>query len=421
MLPERSRWKLGGRGLTILGGAAVAVAALALPSTAATRPHDVLCPSATSTTDGFVACQVRLLDTRTSPQPGPITGFAEVQVGDNAPAGGTVELTITATNAAGGGYVTAYPEGTAAPDTSNLNFEPGKNYASTVIVEVPASGKIELKLVGAATNLVVDEQGFFQPSVLTGMAPVRLADSRRADGGFAKTGTQSGTASITLPADATYSGDLLALNVTSVTPAPPRGQRATGGYVETYGATGAPNPATSSLNQLQGAIVSNVVFVRPDAKGKITFDVEGAPTNLVVDLDGYAPTGSTFVGAKAQRVADSRTGAERGSFMGARTLILPAGLLPAGTTAVALNITATDTTGVGYEVAYLAGATRPATSELQFVKGSLIAQSIVVPVRINPSTGNGTVTLDVQSAKANLVVDFQGSIGSASTSANSAN
>lgn len=395
MTPSASRAStLGKRFAGFLGGVAVVAATVALPAGAAHAAS----PQPRATSPGFTVNQARLLDTRSNNGGGPVDGFTQVQVGDGIPSGSTVELTVTTTQSAGIGFVAVYPDGTSAPATSNLNFTKGVTYSSSVDVAVPASGEIDFKLSNS-TQLIVDQQGYFTAAALTGIAPQRIADSRSGQG-FAKS-KQSGTVSLTVPSGAVPAGSgALALNVTVTGATGP-------GNVVAYSSGGV--PASSSVNYGAGTTATNVVYVTPVA-GKVTFTVRGAPVDIVVDLDAYAPMGSSVTAATAQRIADSRmaSGLPKGPLKGAHNVTLTAAQVPAGTSAVALNLTATGGTGVGFVVAYPAGTNNPGTSELQFTQGLTTAQTVVVPVGTN-----NQVTLFIGgTGPTQLIVDYEGAVGS---------
>jgi hypothetical protein len=379
-------------GLLVLGGTAVAVVGAAMPSQAAPSSAHA------TSTPGFTAAQTRLLDSRTTG--GAFTGFTQAE--STAPSGDAVELTITAVSPTGKGDVVVYPDGTSEPTASNLNFVAGTTVSNTVIVTPPASGEVDLVVQGASTNLLVDQVGYFDPSTVTGKTPTRIGDSRVAGDGFSKTGPFTGVVTLPIPAgtDPTTT-DVLALNVTAV----PSSSGA--GDVAVY--PGGTVPATSSLNYSTGAATANLVLVTP-SDGTISFDVVGVAANLVVDVDGYAPSGSSFAGSSV-RLADSRTGSglAEGPLSGPQTLTIPTADLPAGTTAVALNITGVKATAAGYVEAYEGGTTLPSpASQLQFTTTGALAQTVVVPV-----SSTGTVTIDVVTGKTQVVVDLEGTIGAA--------
>jgi hypothetical protein len=98
-------------------------------------------------------------------------------------------------------------------------------------------------------------------------------------------------------------------------------------------------------------------------------------------------------------------GAPRGPVVGGGFLKLTVtgpGGLPANATAVALNVTATDTTGAGYISAYPCDRARPTASILNYAPLETVPNLAVVPL-----AANGTVCL-FSSATVDLVVDVAG-------------
>ena len=108
----------------------------------------------------------RILDTRfdsNGPVPG-VSGRALRVTGQGGvPATGVsaVVVNLTVTDAAGSGYITAFPSGVNRPNASNLNFVAGQTVPNLVVVPVGADGKIVLfNGSGAAVALVVDVVGY---------------------------------------------------------------------------------------------------------------------------------------------------------------------------------------------------------------------------------------------------------------------
>jgi hypothetical protein len=90
-----------------------------------------------------------------------------------------VMLNLTATDATGAGFATAYPCGTEVPTTSSLNYGPDSVAANFVIVEPGAGGDVCIFSL-AGTHLVVDVLGT-TGDTFTGIAPTRLFDTRTAN------------------------------------------------------------------------------------------------------------------------------------------------------------------------------------------------------------------------------------------------
>ena len=88
------------------------------------------------------------------------------------------------------------------------------------------------------------------------------------------------------------------------------------------------------------------------------------------------------------------------------TVVLPVtgrGGVPVGTTAVALNVTATDATGIGYVTVYPCGDVRPEASTLNTTADGATPNAVVAKV-----SAEGTVCLYVAEAATQLIADVGG-------------
>src|ERR1035437_9926056 len=141
------------------------------------------------------------------------------------------------------------------------------------------------------------------------------------------------------------------------------------------------------------------------------------PLGLGVTAAGAATaTGGQYVPITPVRIADTRTGStfpNAGQTMqagGSVTVALPSSV--AGASAVALNVTATNTTGSGFFTVYPAGGTPPLASSLNFSPGANVPNFVIVPVGASnsitiyngPPGGDGST-----GGAADAVVDLQGS------------
>jgi hypothetical protein len=159
------------------------------------------------------------------------------------------------------------------------------------------------------------------------------------------------------------------------------------------------------------------------ARGLTMVGVVGAmvvgflPLGLGVTAAGAATaTGGQYVPITPVRIADTRTGStfpNAGQTMpagGSVTVALPSSV--AGASAVALNVTATNTTGSGFFTVYPAGGTLPLASSLNFSPGANVPNFVIVPVGASnsitiyngPPGGGGST-----GGAADAVVDLQGS------------
>ncbi len=246
-------------------------------------------------------------------------------------------------------------------------------------------------------------------SRLVPLPPTRLVDTRTGLGappGRVRAGATTTVAvggRVGVPADATA----VVLNAT-ITDA------SAAGYL-TMWPHGGERPVVSNVNAPgAGATVANLAVVAMGDGGSI--DVYAfAATHVVLDVAGYfvaAPAGSAdgrFVPVTPARLLDTRTG--NGAPAGrpaagatVRVAVAGRGAVPAhGAAAVALTLTATDSTGPGYVTAWPGDGERPLASNLNLPgAGATVANTVVVPVG-----ADGTVALYTQST-ASLVVDVVG-------------
>jgi hypothetical protein len=131
-------------------------------------------------------------------------------------------------------------------------------------------------------------------------------------------------------------------------------------------------------------------------------------------------SGSTYTSVTPYRITDTRTGSNlpnSGDTLG------PGGTItvqvtgtggdsgvPAGATAAALNVTATNTTAPSYVSVYPAGTSQPTVANLNFVAGQTVAGFMMVPL-----SSGGAVTMFNYAGSADLVVDVDGYYGAGTT------
>ncbi|MFD7838925.1 PKD domain-containing protein [Streptomyces sp. NPDC059761] len=119
----------------------------------------------------------------------------------------------------------------------------------------------------------------------------------------------------------------------------------------------------------------NVKVTVTDAANQAEVVNELPLSTLGSDFTPYAPT----------RLLDTRdgTGAPRGmvqAYSSAKVKIAGNGKIPAGVTAVALNVTATNTSNPGHVTVFPGGTTRPTTSNVNFVAAQTVPNMVIVPV-----------------------------------------
>lgn len=183
------------------------------------------------------------------------------------------------------------------------------------------------------------------------------------------------------------------------------------GYVTAFPA-GTARPPTSVLNFVPGPATANAATVQVGAEGRIAL-WSSAPADLVLDLTGYygaAPPGQgLFEPVVATRVLDTRVGmgAPGGRLTPSQPITLSlagqAGVPPVGAGVAVLSLTAVSPSGPGYLTAWAAGTPRPATSDLNFQAGQVVANRVTVRL------GAGEAfSLAAGGADTDVVADLEG-------------
>ena len=175
-------------------------------------------------------------------------------------------------------YITVWPTGQSQPLVSTLNAPTGVTTANAAIVPAGIGGSINV-LATNDTDLIIDIDGYFAPSSSTGLSlynltPCRLLDTRLANGAF--TGTLNVNVSGSA-CNAPSTAQSYVLNAT-VVPVQPLGAL-------TMWATGGLFPLASTLNSIDGVVMSNLAFV-PDSNGSISASASN-PSQLILDISGY--------------------------------------------------------------------------------------------------------------------------------------
>jgi hypothetical protein len=318
------------------------------------------------------------------------------------PAGTTaVAINVAVTNPTATSYLTVYPGGTGRPAASNLNFVAGQTIPNLVLVPLGPGNRVTFYNSAGTVNVVGDLVGYFKPGTgagFTGMAPTRVLNTLNGTGApKAKLGAGR-TLKLTvpgLPAGTTA----VAINVAVTNPT------ATS-YLTVYPG-GTARPAASNLNFVAGQTIPNLVLVPLGPGNTVTFYNSAGTVNVVGDLVGYFKpgTGAGFTGMAPTRVLNTLngTGAPKAKLGAGRTLKLTVPGLPAGTTAVAINVAVTNPTATSYLTVYPGGNARPAASNLNFVAGQTIPNLVVVPL----GPGN-TVTFYNSAGTVNVIADLVG-------------
>ena len=332
-----------------------------------------------------------------------------------------LNLTADQTSVAGSGYVSIYPctsTSQTPPGVSQLNFTDGQTVANSVIVPVSATGTACVFVFGRA-HIIADVTGWLAAGQgFAALSPSRVFDTRSGGPGVpaGRVGNAAGSAP-PLVVDLlgrngipTAGVGAIALNLTATT--------TTGsGYVSVYPCASAATapPTVSNVNFSTGRTVPNSVILPVSgstAPGRTCFRVFGS-ADLIVDVVGWFGAGRDLSTISPVRAFDTRTGAGSVSTIrigegGHRLRFDPvaAGLVPAGATAVVINLTATATSAspAGYMTAYPCASVAqgpPNVSNVNFTSGTTVANAAITPL------GAGGFCLAAYGA-AHALVDISG-------------
>lgn len=286
----------------------------------------------------------------------------EIPLGAIVPTGATaVAANLTSDGAAADGFLTAYPCGQTPPPTSTLNYLAGAPAAAGALVGL-GGGSLCVRTY-ADTDLVVDVSGWFGPAAGAGYAPVlntRLLDTR--SGAALAAG-----ASATVSAATLGSGTAVAVNLTLT-------EAAADGYLTAW-PCGEERPIVSNLNARRGETRANQAVVPLAADGTLCVYSYGGG-HVVVDAVGRfgSGAGSAFQPLTPSRLLDTRTGSPVAAGTAAEVTA------PAGASAVALSVVATEGAAAGYLTAYPCGEPPPVASTVNHLAGQTIANGAIARV-----------------------------------------
>lgn len=367
----------------------------------------------------------RVFDTRpgfsggrvvTQDKPGPdtpmcvtIAGTSGVPVGAAA-----VVLNVTATETAGAGFVTVYPDGETRPTTSALNYDANGTTSNLVFARLSASGRVCFYSMVPA-HLIADVTGWIPSGAsFTSVVPSRAFDTRPGFTGLLSVTqtklapsnvlevplTNLGTSGSVVPSSGVGA---VALNVTVT-------ETEGSGFITVYDC--GTRPTASSLNFATGQTIPNAVIAKVSGSGSVCF-YSSVAAHVIADVAGWFSSTGTFTSFTPARAFDTRASELDGLIVVAKSMIGPLGVLQAqftslgelvpssGVSSVSLNVTVVGATGPGFVTVYNCG-TRPNASSLNFGLGDTKSASVVVPVS---STGD---VCFYSMTETDLVVDING-------------
>ncbi|MFE4975286.1 PKD domain-containing protein [Kitasatospora sp. NPDC056651] len=332
-----------------------------------------------------------------------------------------VDLETQLTPSATGTVAVTIAWGDGTSDTFNAGIAGGgldkrvtkHKYTSTGRYDVKVTATDTANAVEATNTLSLETLG----SEFTPVAPARLLDTRWGVGAPAAKVPARGTVALKIDGAGQIPAgvDAVVLNVT-VTNA------TADGHVSVQPTkTLAETAETSNLNFVAGQTVPNLVVATVGYDGYVyLFNSSFQSVDLLADVTGYfaAKAASGYKSVTQTRVVDTRSaiGAPLGQVPGLSSFdvqMTGRNGVPAGVTAVAVNLTATGPQDAGHLIAYPTGQAVPTTSNLNFTGGQTVANAAIVPVG-----ADGKITIRNGSWKpTDVVLDIVGYYTPASRSA----
>ena len=371
----------------------------------------------------------RVYDSRSGGTPLAAGEIRDVPVTNHGgvPASGVlaVFVNVSVTNTTAGSYLTAFPAGSALPNTANLNWSAGRTVSNLVEIDVGVGGQVSLYNAQGRADLIIDVTGWVSVSSASAgpdglyrpVVPARILDTRTGVGAPAAPigpGMTIDFQAATGPVP-TSGAEAVVFNLTATAPTLP-------GYLTVY-PKGQPRPGTANLSFAAGQTVPNRVVVPLGAGGMVTIYNPVGSVEAIADVSGWftdvtpGGTGSSFTGVAPARILDTRNGT--GGFSaplgpGQRLSLLVAGRsgVPSMSaavppTAVVLNVAVTaPTASSSYLTLWPEGATRPGTADLNFVAGQTVSNLVIVRVG-----ANGRVDVYNPAGSVQVIADVMGWYG----------
>ena len=193
-------------------------------------------------------------------------------------------MNVTVTDTTAVSFLAAYPQGTALPLASNLNWTPGDTVANRVVVPVGPTGQISVYSPSGSTDVVVDVDGYFtngttaptNESLFTPISPTRVLDTRI-------THQTLGTG-VTLGMKMT-GVDGIAAGATAVVTNVTATDTSASSFFTVY--PGGTRPLASDVNWAAGGTVPNLTVATLSSGGAMYVYNNIGSVDLIIDAFGY--------------------------------------------------------------------------------------------------------------------------------------
>jgi hypothetical protein len=276
-------------------------------------------------------------------------------------------LNVTGVNTTAAGYVTVYPAGTTLPTASNVNFDsPGRVMANMVTVKLGVGGAVDVYMQ-RPMDVAVDVSGAYVP-VTKAVSSGRLVT--RADGAFRVLDTRvrgvgvaaGGVETVDVaPAGVPANAVAVVVNITAT-------ETAVGFWTAFPLDQTRPNASNINIDTPGQTRAGQAIVLLSGVPKFNVFSMGGG--HLIVDVAGWftgssdaASTDGLFLPANPTRLIDSRSMFVMPTW-GGSTLEVPVFGPEGQVSAVALNLTGTESLVSGFVTAFPAGLARPQASNL---------------------------------------------------------
>ncbi len=306
--------------------------------------------------------------------------------------------------------------GSSVLTTSFTGLANGTAYTFSVVARnLVGIGPARVSAPVTPMGPIVDTRG-----IVLLAAPVRLLDTRvggeTVDRQFVGSGSRPNTSTFRLPV--TARGGIPGTVASVVANVTVTGARQPG-YITVF-PCGQPRPNASVVNFSSGDTVTNLVLSGVASDGTICLYNEGV-AEILVDVSAYFPTTTAFVPLPSPvRLLDTRAGgstidgrtAGSGMVTSGGTVTLPVasrGGVPSAPLLAAVVITVADPISDGYITIYPCDQSPPNASNLNFVRGQTIANTVLTRL-----SASGTVCI-YSTGTTHVLVDSNGSFAANAT------
>jgi hypothetical protein len=356
----------------------------------------------------YTMTPLRVLDTRVNnglsgKVKANIPGTFQVAGRGSIPSNATaVTGNLTVANPSFGWALYLGPQPMSVPYTSTINFNKGEIKGNSLTIGLNTDGTLSVTYMsnpGNTTDVVFDVTGYFLPNTsgarFHAITPTRIVDSR-IDLGLSAPLVANQPSTFQVLGKAGIPSNAIAVtgNVTVADP--------TFGWAVYLGPEPDPSPSTSTVNFLTNQVKANSVTIALGSGGKLSatfMSHDGNTADLVFDVTGYyAPdsTGMRFTPLTPARLMDTRiNNGLSGKFGSNSPRWLPiAGRanIPSSAKAIAGNVTVVNESFPWAVYVGPDASTSPSTSSINFVKGDIVGNGLVVAI-----TSGGTVGLTYMS------------------------